>query len=77
MFISVFSGIRAMTSLPVQSMTTGGALWFTDLTVADPYFILPAICAVSIWAVTKVSLHLRDNKKEKPTGEVYMQKTQS
>ena len=25
----------------VPSMTVGGALWFTDLTVADPYYLLP------------------------------------
>ncbi|KAI0211068.1 Mitochondrial inner membrane protein OXA1L [Lamellibrachia satsuma] len=40
-FISVFMGIRQMTTLPLQSMTTGGILWFTDLTICDPFYALP------------------------------------
>ena len=43
-----------MTSLPVQSMQAGGALWFPDLTIPDPYCILPAISAATIYLVTKV-----------------------
>ncbi|XP_031619688.1 mitochondrial inner membrane protein OXA1L isoform X2 [Contarinia nasturtii] len=42
-FISYFIGIRRMVNAPVESMQTGGALWFTDLTMADPYFLLPLI----------------------------------
>ncbi|KAH6695802.1 hypothetical protein F5X68DRAFT_32329 [Plectosphaerella plurivora] len=30
-----------------QSLTTGGMLWFHDLTVADPYTILPVILSLS------------------------------
>ena len=29
--------------LPVPSFETGGVLWFTDLTAADPYYVLPMI----------------------------------
>ena len=32
-------------------MTVGGALWFTDLTVADPYYLLP-IAASGIFLLT-------------------------
>ncbi|CAH8564087.1 unnamed protein product [Dicrocoelium dendriticum] len=42
-FISVFTGIRGMASLPVESMRTGGLYWFTDLTIPDPYYLLPLI----------------------------------
>ncbi|TKX26802.1 putative mitochondrial inner membrane protein [Elsinoe australis] len=37
--------MRAMSSLPVPGFLNGGALWFTDLTVADPYYALPLIMA--------------------------------
>ncbi|KAI2613374.1 60Kd inner membrane protein-domain-containing protein [Hypoxylon sp. NC1633] len=37
----VFRVVRGMAAIPVPSMETGGVLWFTDLTVHDPYFILP------------------------------------
>ncbi|XP_062371862.1 mitochondrial inner membrane protein OXA1L isoform X2 [Sardina pilchardus] len=40
-FVSFFIALRKMSYLPVPSLTTGGALWFTDLTMSDPYYILP------------------------------------
>ncbi|TGZ73015.1 hypothetical protein CRM22_001755 [Opisthorchis felineus] len=47
-FLSVFAGIRGMASLPVPSMKTGGLSWFTDLTVPDPYYLLPFMSMASI-----------------------------
>ncbi|KAJ3584966.1 hypothetical protein NHX12_013689 [Muraenolepis orangiensis] len=40
-FISFFIALRKMSYLPVPSMQTGGALWFPDLTMADPFYLLP------------------------------------
>uniref|UniRef100_A0A672GIQ8 Membrane insertase YidC/Oxa/ALB C-terminal domain-containing protein n=1 Tax=Salarias fasciatus TaxID=181472 RepID=A0A672GIQ8_SALFA len=40
-FISFFIALRKMAYLPVPSLQTGGVLWFTDLSLADPYYILP------------------------------------
>lgn len=37
----MFRLFRAMAAIPVPSLETGGLAWFTDLTVHDPYFILP------------------------------------
>ncbi|KAJ1329909.1 YidC/Oxa1 family membrane protein insertase [Microdochium nivale] len=37
----MFRLMRGMAAIPVPSLETGGFLWFTDLTVADPYYILP------------------------------------
>jgi YidC/Oxa1 family membrane protein insertase len=53
-FIFTFLGIKRMCNLPVESMTTGGILWFHDLTVADPTFILPTLSLLSILAVVYV-----------------------
>ncbi|KAK3359566.1 60Kd inner membrane protein-domain-containing protein [Lasiosphaeria hispida] len=47
---------RAMSNLPVPSLETGGILWFTDLTVADPYYILPAIAGVVFAVAMRVPL---------------------
>ncbi|KAK5656782.1 hypothetical protein OQA88_4330 [Cercophora sp. LCS_1] len=41
-----FRLFRAMAALPVPGMETGGFLWFTDLTVSDPFFILPIASAL-------------------------------
>ncbi len=43
MFISFFFAVRQMSYLPVPQFKEGGALWFQDLTAADPYYILPVL----------------------------------
>nr|VZI38909.1 unnamed protein product [Spirometra erinaceieuropaei] len=48
-FLSVFTGLRAMASLPVASMQTGGLAWFTDLTLCDPFYLLPLYSMTSIF----------------------------
>ena len=55
-FISTFLAIKRMCNLPVESMTTGGAFWFHDLTIADPTYILPTLSAVSILLIVYVSV---------------------
>lgn len=54
LFISFFMALRKMCYLPVESLQTGGYLWFQDLTVFDPYFILPVICSFSMLASLEV-----------------------
>ena len=46
-FMSFFFALRQMTSLPLESMKTGGMLWFTDLTLADPTYVLPLMACAS------------------------------
>lgn len=43
--------LRWGTAMQIPSMTVGGALWFTDLTIADPYYLLP-ITASAIFLLT-------------------------
>ena len=42
-FMSFFIGLRGMANCPVESLTTGGILWFENLTLTDPYYLLPLI----------------------------------
>ncbi|KAF5010232.1 hypothetical protein FDECE_3591 [Fusarium decemcellulare] len=39
----LFRVLNGMASIPVPSMESAGLLWFSDLTVSDPLFILPAL----------------------------------
>jgi YidC/Oxa1 family membrane protein insertase len=39
----MFRLIRGMAGIPVPSMENGGLAWFSDLTVYDPFFVLPCI----------------------------------
>lgn len=55
-FISVFVGIRQMANLPVQSMTTGGLAWFTDLTIPDPFYALPLITMATFFVTIELGV---------------------
>lgn len=43
-----------MAKAELWSMHFEGALWFPDLTIADPHYILPVICTVSL--ITMIEL---------------------
>lgn len=53
-FISFFIALRKMAELPVESMQTGGLLWFTDLTASDPYYILPLTASATMLATLEL-----------------------
>ncbi|XP_013413310.1 mitochondrial inner membrane protein OXA1L [Lingula anatina] len=55
-FVSWFKGMREMTSLPVESMKEGGLWWFTDLTMLDPYYALPAMTALTLLLILEVNI---------------------
>ena len=55
-FLSFFIAIRRMAAVPVESMKSGGMLWFTDLTVPDPYYVLPALACMSFMAIIEVRI---------------------
>jgi YidC/Oxa1 family membrane protein insertase len=54
-FITMYQVVRShQESIP--SFANGGFLWFTDLTKADPYFILPVLSAAILLAAGEVSV---------------------
>ncbi|KAL0821174.1 hypothetical protein ABMA28_005793 [Loxostege sticticalis] len=56
LFISFFMGLRGMANCPVESLTTGGMLWFVDLTVPDQYFLLPILTSATMWATIELGV---------------------
>ncbi|XP_067132380.1 mitochondrial inner membrane protein OXA1L [Centruroides vittatus] len=48
-FISFFFALRGMANLPVESFKTGGILWFENLSIVDPYYILPLITSGTLF----------------------------
>ena len=48
-FMSFFFGLRGMANCPVDSMASGGALWFENLLITDPYYLLPAVTCISTY----------------------------
>lgn len=51
-----FKITRAMAEVPVPGLETQGFLWFQDLSVLDPYFILPCVSTITMVLSLKVSL---------------------
>lgn len=51
----MFRLLRGMASLPVPGLETGGLAWFTDLSVYDPFYILPCVSAALTTLMFKVS----------------------
>ncbi|EDW69562.1 mitochondrial inner membrane protein OXA1L [Drosophila virilis] len=49
LFLSFFMGLRQMANTPVESMRDGGLFWFTDLTLADPFYLLPVITSATLY----------------------------
>lgn len=47
-----------MAYLPVPSLQTGGALWFLDLTAADPFYILPLAVTGTMFFILEVGILL-------------------
>ncbi|KAI0467963.1 hypothetical protein F4859DRAFT_220387 [Xylaria cf. heliscus] len=61
----MFRLCRGMAGIPVPGLDTGGLAWFTDLTVHDPFYILP--CMSIAMAVVVMKQMQRANLTIEPT----------
>jgi len=71
-FMSVFIAIRSMANLPVESWKNGGMLWFTNLTIGDPYYLLPIINALSLLVQMELGVEMMQASKMPPTQKWMM-----
>ncbi|KAL8648025.1 MAG: hypothetical protein Q9226_006176 [Calogaya cf. arnoldii] len=62
-----FRVTRNMATLPVPGLDEAGALWFTDLTLSDPFFILPAATGVATFYLFKAGGELGSTSAFSPT----------
>lgn len=53
-FITMFYVIRGFGETH-ESFTSGGLLWFQDLSVQDPYYILPILSAMTMLAASEIT----------------------
>lgn len=58
LFITFFFALRGLAEAGLPSMQNGGLAWFTDLTSADPYFILPVLSSLSMLAVLETGAEM-------------------
>ncbi|GKT41215.1 LOW QUALITY PROTEIN: mitochondrial inner membrane protein OXA1 [Colletotrichum spaethianum] len=50
----MFRVLNGAASIPVPGMETGGFLWISDLTVSDPFFLLPIAGPFAMFAMVKL-----------------------
>lgn len=50
-----FRVVRGMASLPVPAMLDESVLWINDLTISDPYYMLPVVTSAFMYMTLKVS----------------------
>ena len=53
-FMSMFLGLRGMANLPLESMMSGGLYWFKDMTVPDPFYVLPALVSATLFLQIRI-----------------------
>jgi len=71
-FMSMFIGLRGMAKLPVPSMEEGGILWFENLCMYDPFYILPVIMASSMYLQFRMGAEGAKLDSMGPTGRILM-----
>ena len=54
--MSFFFALRKMLDVPIPSMTNGGTLWFTDLSLMDPTYTLPVLAGISTLSAFEITL---------------------
>lgn len=57
---SAFRLLRAMAALPIPGMEQDGLWWFSNLSIPDPYYVLPATTTAIFYALFKVSISRLD-----------------
>jgi len=62
-FVSVFMALRGMVGVPVESMKSEGLFWFSNLTVSDPYYLLPLFNSVSLWLQMEFGVEMMSAQK--------------
>jgi len=67
-----FRLMRAMASLPVPGLQTGGFGWVTDLTITDGYLLLPAIMAGAMHVMFRYGGETGSNELMNPGMRSFM-----
>ncbi|GMT28546.1 hypothetical protein PFISCL1PPCAC_19843, partial [Pristionchus fissidentatus] len=65
-FMTQFFAIKRMIEMNYPGLSTGGTAWFTDLTLADPYYILPLLSATTMALVTRVGIEMGQSSDSMP-----------
>lgn len=65
-FMTQFFAIKRMIEVNYPGLSTGGTMWFTDLTLADPYYVLPFISAATMAIISRVGIEMGQSSDTMP-----------
>jgi len=71
-FMSMFFGLRGMSNCPVESLSTGGLVWFQNLTMADPFYLLPVLTSTTLFLQLKLGADGASFDQMGPIGKTVM-----
>jgi YidC/Oxa1 family membrane protein insertase len=54
-FMASFFALRNMSNQPIPSFLEGGLAWFSNLTIPDPYYILPVLSTLTLMGSFEVN----------------------
>ena len=63
-FASMFFGLQKFGDYFHEDYASGGLFWFTDLSAADPYYILPVLNAASFLAMIEIGADGMPNEQQ-------------
>lgn len=73
-FSTWYFALREMLRKNFPGFSTGGTLWFHDLTVPDPYYILPLISAATLFTTMKLGIETGASPNQLgPSTRLFMQ----
>lgn len=58
LFMTFFFALRGLGEAGLPSMKTGGLAWFSDLTSADPFYILPVLSSLTMLATLETGAEM-------------------
>ncbi|KAF2200915.1 hypothetical protein GQ43DRAFT_441090 [Delitschia confertaspora ATCC 74209] len=68
----MFRLLRNMSDLPVPGMKDAGVLWFTDLTISDPYYLLPLVIGYTLHLTMKKGGEAANQTQFTPFMKMFM-----
>ncbi|XP_017486273.1 PREDICTED: mitochondrial inner membrane protein OXA1L-like, partial [Rhagoletis zephyria] len=66
LFLTFFLTLRRMANYPVESLKEGGFSWVVDLSIPDPFLVLPVVTALSLWVTLELSFRSGLNPNQTP-----------
>ncbi|KAG9299587.1 hypothetical protein G9A89_020758 [Geosiphon pyriformis] len=70
--LSFFLALRNIANIPVPGYKEGGILWFTDLSVTDPYYMLPVVSSVALLAMIEFNSKMTPQNSEMSTSKWFL-----